>query len=240
MDDPPVRARAEATGGRLRCVNGDGGIRWGTPAARWVLAATVLGSGIVFLDGTIVNVALRAIGGDLHTGVSGLQWTVDAYLVTLTALLLFGGALGDRFGRRLMFVAGLASFTIASVVCGFAPDAIVLAVSRAVQGAAGALLVPGSLAIIGSSFHDADRGRAIGAWSGLVGHRGRGRSVPRWLVDRHVLVAVGVLRERADRGRRGRDHAAPRARIAGEHRPAHRCVGRGARRARVSRRSAGR
>ena len=115
-------------------MNGDGDIRCGTPAARWVIAATVLGSGIAFLDGTIVNVALPAIGRDLNTDVSGLQWTVDAYLVTLTALLLFGGALGDRFGRRRMFVTGLVSFTIASVACGFAPDAIVLAISRARAG----------------------------------------------------------------------------------------------------------
>ena len=161
-----------------------GDIRWGTPAARWVIAATVLGSGIAFLDGTIVNVALKAIGEDLDTGVSGLQWTVDAYLVTLTALLLFGGSLGDRFGRKRMFVAGLVSFTIASVACGLAPDATVLAISRAVQGAAGALLVPGSLAIIGSSFHDADRGRAIGAWSGLAGISGAvGPFLGGWLID---------------------------------------------------------
>src|SRR5438874_6141538 len=94
---------------------GTGGIRFGTPAARWVIAATVLGSGIAFLDGTIVNVALPAIGRDLKTDVAGLQWTVDAYLVLLSALLLFGGALGDRFGRRRIFVTGLVSFTIASI-----------------------------------------------------------------------------------------------------------------------------
>jgi EmrB/QacA subfamily drug resistance transporter len=165
-------------------VSGDGDIRWGTPAARWVLAATVLGSGIAFLDGTIVNVALKAIGVDLDTGVSGLQWTVDAYLVTLTAFLLFGGALGDRFGRRKIFVTGLVSFTVASVACGLAPDATVLAIARAVQGAAGALLVPGSLAIIGASFHDADRGRAIGAWSGLAGIAGAvGPFLGGWLID---------------------------------------------------------
>jgi EmrB/QacA subfamily drug resistance transporter len=165
-------------------MSGDGDIRWGTPAARWVLGATVLGSGIAFLDGTIVNVALRAIGEDLNTGVSGLQWTVDAYLVTLTALLLFGGALGDRFGRRRMFVAGLVSFAIASVACGLAPDATLLAIGRGVQGAAGALLVPGSLAIIGSSFHDEDRGRAIGAWSGLAGIAGAvGPFLGGWLID---------------------------------------------------------
>ncbi len=161
-----------------------GDIRWGTPAARWVIGATVLGSGIAFLDGTIVNVALKAIGEDLDTGVSGLQWTVDAYLVTLTALLLFGGALGDRFGRRKIFVVGLVSFTVASVACGFAPDATMLAVARGVQGAAGALLVPGSLAIIGASFHDVDRGRAIGAWSGLAGISGAvGPFLGGWLID---------------------------------------------------------
>jgi EmrB/QacA subfamily drug resistance transporter len=165
-------------------VSSGGDIRWGTPAARWVITATVLGSGIAFLDGTIVNVALPAIGKDLDTGVSGLQWTVDAYLVTLTALLLFGGALGDRFGRRRMFVAGLASFTAASVACGLAPDAVVLAIARGAQGAAGALLVPGSLAIIGTSFHDADRGRAIGAWSGLAGISGAvGPFLGGWLID---------------------------------------------------------
>ena len=146
-----------------------GDLRFGTPAGRWVIAATVLGSGIAFLDGTIVNVALPAIGRALKTDVAGLQWTVDAYLVFLTALLLFGGALGDRFGRRRVFVVGLVSFTAASVACAVAPDATALAISRAVQGAAGALLVPGSLAIIGSAFHDSDRGRAIGAWSGLGG-----------------------------------------------------------------------
>src|SRR3954463_1587485 len=140
----------------------EGELRWGTPAARWVIAATVLGSGIAFLDGTIVNVALPAIGRDLKTDVAGLQWTLDAYLVTLTAFLLFGGALGDRFGRRRIFVIGLVSFTFASVGGAVGNPALLLVIARAVQGAAGALLVPGSLAIIGSSFHDADRGRAIG------------------------------------------------------------------------------
>ncbi len=100
----------------------DGEIRYGTPVARWVVAATVLGSGVAFLDGTIVNVALPAIGRSLDTDVGGLQWTVDAYLVTLTAFLLFGGALGDRFGRKRIFVIGLVSFTIASVACALATD----------------------------------------------------------------------------------------------------------------------
>ncbi|MGO9872299.1 MAG: MFS transporter [Acidimicrobiia bacterium] len=163
----------------------DGGeIRFGTPAARWVIAAMVLGSGIAFLDGTIVNVALPAIGKALKTNVSGLQWTVDAYLVLLTALLLFGGALGDRYGRRRVFVIGLVSFTVASVACAAAPNATVLAIARAVQGAAGALLVPGSLAIIGAVFHNADRSRAIGAWSGLAGIASAvGPFVGGWLID---------------------------------------------------------
>jgi EmrB/QacA subfamily drug resistance transporter len=164
--------------------SGTGQIRFGTAKGRWVIAAMVLGSGIVFLDGTIVNVALPAIGRALKTGVAGLQWTVDAYLVLLTALLLFGGALGDRYGRRRVFVIGLVSFTAASVACAGAPDATVLAIARAVQGAAGALLVPGSLAIIGAAFHNADRGRAIGAWSGLAGIASAvGPFVGGWLID---------------------------------------------------------
>jgi EmrB/QacA subfamily drug resistance transporter len=165
-------------------VDESGEIRFGTPASRWVVAATVLGSGIAFLDGTIVNVALPAIGESLDTDVGGLQWTVDAYLVTLTAFLLFGGALGDRFGRKRIFVIGLISFTLASVGCALATTAGMLVVARAVQGAAGALLVPGSLAIIGSSFHDADRGRAIGAWSGLAGVASAvGPFLGGWLID---------------------------------------------------------
>src|SRR5262245_25969022 len=159
-------------------------VRFGTPAARWVIAATVLGSGIAFLDGTIVNVALPAIGKSLDTDVGGLQWTVDAYLVTLTAFLLFGGALGDRFGRKRIFVIGLVSFSIASIGCALATTSTLLVVARAVQGGAGALLVPGSLAIIGSSFHDADRSRAIGAWSGLAGVASAvGPFLGGWLID---------------------------------------------------------
>src|SRR5690606_3546257 len=123
-------------------------VRFGTPEARWVLAATVLGSGIAFLDGTVVNVALPAISGDFGTSIGGLQWTLNAYLVTLSALLLLGGSLGDRYGRRAVFVAGLAWFTFASVLCGLAPGSGFLVAARALQGVGGALLVPGSLAII--------------------------------------------------------------------------------------------
>jgi EmrB/QacA subfamily drug resistance transporter len=144
-------------------------VRFGTPVARGVIAATVLGSGIAFLDSTVVNVALPAIAEDFDSNVSALQWTVDAYLVTLTALLLFGGAVGDLYGRRKTFIAGLIGFTLASVACAAAPNVAVLAVGRALQGVGGAFLVPGSLAIIGATFAPDERSRAIGTWSGLGG-----------------------------------------------------------------------
>jgi EmrB/QacA subfamily drug resistance transporter len=144
-------------------------LRFGTARARWVIAAAALGSGIAFLDGTVVNVALPAIRTDLHMGVAGLQWTLDGYLVTLTALLLLGGSLGDVLGRRRVFVGGLVAFACASVVCGIAPNAGALVAARALQGAAAAFLIPGSLAIVSSTFHPDDRSRAVGAWSGLAG-----------------------------------------------------------------------
>jgi EmrB/QacA subfamily drug resistance transporter len=164
--------------------SGGAAVRYGTPAARWVLAATVLGSGIAFLDGTVVNVALPAISAELGASLAGLQWVVNAYLVTLSALLLLGGSLGDRFGRRRMFVTGLAAFTVASAMCGLAPTTGWLVAARAVQGVGGALLVPGSLAIIAASFAPEDRGRAIGAWSGLAGVASSiGPFLGGWLVD---------------------------------------------------------
>ena len=144
-------------------------VRYGTAAGRWVIAAAVLGSGVAFLDATVVNVALPAIGRDLHAGFSGLQWTLDAYLLSLGSLLLVGGSLGDLFGRRRVFVIGLVGFTASSVLCGAAPTIATLVVARAVQGAAAALLVPGSLALLSASFHPDDRARAVGAWSGLAG-----------------------------------------------------------------------
>lgn len=155
-------------------------IRAATSEARWVLAATVLGSGVVFLGGTVVNVALPAISADLGTSLAGLQWALNAYLVTLSALLL----LGDRFGRRRMFVAGLAWFTLASLLCGLAPSSAFLIAARTLQGIGGALLVPGSLSIIAATFHPDDRGRAIGAWSGLAGVAASvGPFLGGWLID---------------------------------------------------------
>jgi EmrB/QacA subfamily drug resistance transporter len=148
---------------------GTGGLSFSSTTGRWVLLATVLGSGVAFLDTTVVNVALPAIGRDFGVGLADLQWTVTGYTLTLSAFLLLGGALGDRFGRRRLFVIGLIWFAIASLVCGIAPSAPLLIVARAIQGIGGALLTPGSLAIIEASFRPDDRGRAIGAWSGLGG-----------------------------------------------------------------------
>ncbi|QBI20635.1 DHA2 family efflux MFS transporter permease subunit [Egibacter rhizosphaerae] len=148
---------------------GAGPVRLGTAAGRWVLATTILASGLAFLDATTVNVALPAIDRDLDAGFAGLQWTVDAYLLALSALLLLGGALGDRFGRKRVFVVGLWWFTIASRACGLAPTASALVAARALQGLGAALLVPGSLAIVSAAFGPAQRGRAIGTWTGLSG-----------------------------------------------------------------------
>jgi EmrB/QacA subfamily drug resistance transporter len=161
-----------------------GTLRARTAAGRWVIAATVLGSGMAFLDGTVVNVALPAIGRDLHSGLAGLQWILSAYLLTLGALLLLGGALGDRYGRRRVYEVGLVAFSVASAVCGVAPDLDALIVARAVQGIGGALLVPGSLALLSASFVADDRGAAVGAWSGLAGaFSALGPFLGGWLVD---------------------------------------------------------
>jgi EmrB/QacA subfamily drug resistance transporter len=145
------------------------GLRYATSAGRWVLTATVLGSGIAALDATVVGIALPAIARDFHASVSSMQWVVDGYTLPLAGLLLLGGALGDAFGRRKIFLIGTVWFALASLACGLAPDAGFLIAARAVQGAGAALLVPGSLAIIQASFTAKDRPRAIGAWSGLGG-----------------------------------------------------------------------
>lgn len=159
-------------------------VRYREPAGRWVLLATVLGSALTFIDATVVNVALPHIGKDFHAGAAQLQWTVNGYTLSLASLILLGGSLGDRFGRRRLFVIGVAWFAVASLLCGLAPDVQVLIAARVVQGIGGALLTPGSLAIIESSFHPDDRGRAIGAWSGLGGIAGAmGPFLGGWLVQ---------------------------------------------------------
>ena len=145
------------------------GARMGTPAGRWVLLATIAGSGMAMLDATVVNIALPSIGRDFGTGFQTLQWIVNAYTLTLAALILLAGALGDHFGRRRIFIIGVTWFALASLLCGLAPTAEILVAARALQGIGGALLTPGSLAIISSSFVATDRARAVGAWSGLGG-----------------------------------------------------------------------
>jgi len=145
------------------------GLVYKSATGRWVLAATVLGSGIAALDATVVGIALPAIGKDFHAPVSSMQWVVDGYTLTLAGMLLLGGALGDSYGRRKVFVIGTIWFAVASLICGLAPDTGVLIAARALQGVGGALLTPGSLAILQASFRPDDRPTAIGAWSGLGG-----------------------------------------------------------------------
>ncbi|MCZ2830509.1 MFS transporter [Modestobacter sp. VKM Ac-2986] len=147
-------------------------VRLGTAAGRWVLLATVLASGMAMLDATAVNVALPAIGAELGSSLAGLQWTLSGYTLALAALILLGGALGDRYGRRRVFLVGVVWFAVTSLACGLAQTTGQLVSARVLQGVGGALLTPGSLAIIQSAFPHADRPRAIGAWSALGGISG--------------------------------------------------------------------
>ena len=146
-----------------------GELRYKSPAGRWVIAATVLGSAMAMIDATVVGIALPTIGRDFSATIGTLQWLVTGYTLTLAALLLLGGSLGDRYGRRLVFGIGVIWFTLSSAACGLALNSTELIVARVVQGVGGALLTPGSLAILQASFSENDRGRAIGAWTGLGG-----------------------------------------------------------------------
>ncbi len=156
--DPPLVETGAEEGLVLRSARG-----------RWVLAATVLGSGIAGLDATVVSIALPSINRTFGGGVGALQWVVTGYSLTLAAFLLLGGALGDRYGRRRIFSIGIAWFAVCSALCGLAPTGALLTGARVLQGVGGALLTPGSLAILQASFRPDDRSRAIGAWSGLGG-----------------------------------------------------------------------
>ena len=144
------------------------GIQCSANAQRWILAATILGSSMAFIDSTVVNVALPALQSSLHANIVDVQWVVESYGLFLGALILAGGSFGDVFGRRLMFVLGVILFAIASAGCGLASSIHQLIIARSVQGVGAAFLVPGSLAIISASFDEKTRGKAIGTWSGFT------------------------------------------------------------------------
>src|SRR4051794_28310289 len=137
--------------------------------SRWTLIATILGTSIAFIDATVVNVALPSIQADLGGGLAAQQWVVDAYLLTLGSLILVGGSLGDIFGEVRLFVIGVAAFGVASMLCALAPTITALILFRGVQGIAGALLTPASLAVITATFRGAERGAAIGMWTAWSG-----------------------------------------------------------------------
>jgi EmrB/QacA subfamily drug resistance transporter len=170
---------------------------------RWILIATILGSSMAFIDGTVVNVALPALQQDLNATVADVQWVIEAYSLCLAALLLLGGSLGDRFGRRKIYALGIALFALASVWCGFSPNINQLIVARAAQGIGAALLVPGSLAIISVSFNKESRGKAIGTWSGFTSITAAiGPVIGGWLIENvswraaffiNIPVAIVVL-----------------------------------------------
>ena len=157
----------------------------GQATRRWVLAAAILGSSITFIDGTVVNVVLPVLQSELRASVAEAQWIIESYALMLAALILVGGSLGDRLGRRRVFSTGVLLFAVASVWCGLAPDTTQLIVARGVQGVGAALLVPGSLALISANFGKARRGQAIGTWSGFTAIAvGIGPVLGGWLVDK--------------------------------------------------------
>jgi EmrB/QacA subfamily drug resistance transporter len=160
------------------------GLHLNEASGRWVLAAAVMGSAVAMLDSTVINVALPRLGRDLGADFAGLQWVVNGYTLVLASLILVGGSLGDRLGRKRVFVVGVSWFALASLLCGIAPSVGFLVAARVLQGVGGALLTPGSLAILQSSIAKEDRGRAIGAWSGLGGVAAAvGPFLGGWLVD---------------------------------------------------------
>jgi EmrB/QacA subfamily drug resistance transporter len=192
-----------------------------SPQGRWVLAAAVLGSGMAMLDGTVVNIALRDIGQDLGASIAQLQWVANAYLLSLASLILVGGSLGDHFGRRRVFMLGVAWFSLASIVCGVAQSPGQLIAARLVQGVGAALLTPGSLAMIQGSFRPSDRGHVIGQWAGLGGIAAAiGPLLGGWIIDNaswrwifliNAPIAVAVLLVAARHVPESRDPEAARS-----------------------------
>jgi EmrB/QacA subfamily drug resistance transporter len=175
---------ADRSGGRMFPPVTKEETRLSSAAGRWILAASVLGSGAVFLEGSVVAVAVPAIGRDLGLGIAGLQWVMNGFLLTLSALMLFGGALGDRGSRAHVFGVGLVGFTVSSVGCALAPNIAVLVVARLIQGTAGALVVPNSLALLETTFRGEARGVAIGRWAAWSSvSTALGPLVGGWLVD---------------------------------------------------------
>src|SRR5436853_7584860 len=166
----------------------------GKAQGRWNLAATMLGSSMSFIDGTVVNVALPALQANLNATAIDVQWIIEAYALFLAALLLLGGSLGDHFGRKRIYAIGVTLFALASMWCGLAPNVGQLIVARAVQGIGGALLVPGSLAIISASFSEDERGQAIGTWSGSTAiTTALGPVMGGWLIEHVSWRAVFFL-----------------------------------------------
>jgi EmrB/QacA subfamily drug resistance transporter len=163
-------------------------------ARRWVLVATILASVIAYIDESVVNVALPAIAEDLATSVAVIQWVINAYTLCLAAFLLVGGAAGDQLGRRGVFIVGIAVFAMASVWCGFSPNVTQLIIARAAQGIGAALLIPCSLAIIGASFPEAERGKAIGTWAGFSAIAAAvGPLLGGWIVDHFTWQAIFLV-----------------------------------------------
>jgi EmrB/QacA subfamily drug resistance transporter len=189
MIDPRAQPCDEGT---IRAVLCTGGIAAATKT--WVLVATILGSSMAFINGSVINIALPAIRTDLSTSVAFIQWVINAYTLCLAALILIGGAAGDHFGRRKLFMAGVVLFALASIACGLAGDIIQLVAARAVQGIGAAMLIPNSLAIIGATFEESKRGRAIGTWAGFAAlGAAAGPLIGGWLVDNTSWRAIFAI-----------------------------------------------